>query len=260
MRTVTAAVIALLITLNVARAEVVRITNGEWPPYLSENYNHYGVASHIVTEALKLEGVEVEYGFFPWVRSMEFAKSGLWDATIVWTRSAEREAYFYFSDPVIRMEVVFFHRRDKAFKWSSLEDLRGYRIGGTIGYFYGAEFARLEESKILTISRLRSDEQNLKLLLADRLDLFPIELEVGYEVLRRHFTQQQIDLLTTTRPFRETSYHMLVSKASDKAEMLLNSFNRGLEKLKQSGKFDTMLKSAAFGAYYPVEPSNPKTD
>ena len=54
----------------------IRITNGEWEPFLSENSSEYGFGSHIVTEAFKLEGIEIEYGFFPWTHGFETAKSG----------------------------------------------------------------------------------------------------------------------------------------------------------------------------------------
>ncbi len=54
--------------INVRAAETIRLTNGEWQPYLSKDAPHHGFASHIVTEAFALVGVEVEYGFFPWKR------------------------------------------------------------------------------------------------------------------------------------------------------------------------------------------------
>ncbi len=40
--------------------KTIRISNGEWAPYMSENSAHYGLASHIVSEAFKLEGITVE--------------------------------------------------------------------------------------------------------------------------------------------------------------------------------------------------------
>ncbi|WP_020406253.1 substrate-binding periplasmic protein [Hahella ganghwensis] len=252
MRRLIALALFLLVVSLSGQADTVRITNGEWPPYLSQHYNHFGVASHIVPEALKLENFQVEYGFFPWVRSLEFAEDGIWDASIVWTFSRERETRFLYSEPVIKLRSVFFHRRDKVFEWEALEDLKGYRIGGTIGYYYGPELSKLEKSGKLNISRVRSDAQNLKLILADRLDLFPIELEVGYEVLHRNFPSQQINLITTTRPFRETSYYMIVSRKSPKANSILKAFNQGLVKLKESGRFDEMIDSAAVGGYHPV--------
>ncbi len=41
--------------------ETIRLTNGEWIPFLSEDLKHYGVISRIVKEAFALEGMKVEY-------------------------------------------------------------------------------------------------------------------------------------------------------------------------------------------------------
>ncbi len=74
----------LVVGCGVAAAqtsETIRLTNGEWQPNLSKDTPHYGFASHIVTEAFALVGVEVEYGFFPWKRSYKIAKEGTWGGT-----------------------------------------------------------------------------------------------------------------------------------------------------------------------------------
>ena len=89
--------------------ETIRITNGEWPPYLSEKLKHNGLASRIVREAFELEGIQVVYDFFPWNRSLMLAQTGEWDGTAVWLRSPEREQEFYISDPVVQSTYVFFH-------------------------------------------------------------------------------------------------------------------------------------------------------
>lgn len=81
----------LSISLNVYAQESIRLTNGEWPPYLSKDLKHYGVASRIVTEAFDLEGIKVEYGFFPWERALELAKHGDWDGSLVWFHTPKRE-------------------------------------------------------------------------------------------------------------------------------------------------------------------------
>lgn len=49
---------------SLANSETVRLANGEYPPYCSEHLPHYGIWSHIVTEAFALKGLTVEYEFF----------------------------------------------------------------------------------------------------------------------------------------------------------------------------------------------------
>ncbi len=122
----------LVVGCGVAAAqtsETIRLTNGEWQPYLSKDTPHYGFASHIVTEAFELVGVEVEYGFFPWKRSYKIAKEGTWDGTAVWVDSDERREDFFFSDAVVPSTWGFFHLKDSGFDWDSYEDLTDVKIG-----------------------------------------------------------------------------------------------------------------------------------
>jgi polar amino acid transport system substrate-binding protein len=70
--------------------DIIRITNGEWPPYLSKVLPHNGFASHLVKEVFAAVHVEVLYGFFPWKRSYRYAKEGkgvsnsdIWNGSIV---------------------------------------------------------------------------------------------------------------------------------------------------------------------------------
>ena len=105
--------------------DTIRLTNGEWPPFLSEHAPHHGFASHIITEAFALVGVEVEYGFFPWKRSFKLAKEGKWDGSAVWWENEERRKLFYFTDLVVPTKVVFFHLKSTEFDWTTYEDLRG---------------------------------------------------------------------------------------------------------------------------------------
>lgn len=45
--------IILLALIQPLIADTIHITNGEWEPYLSEYSYEYGIASHIVTEAVR---------------------------------------------------------------------------------------------------------------------------------------------------------------------------------------------------------------
>ncbi len=89
--------------------ETIRLTNGDWAPYMSKNLKHYGITSHIVTEAYKLEGIKVKYGFFPWARGKLLAQDGKWDGATGWSYSDERAKHFLYSDSIMEFKVVFFH-------------------------------------------------------------------------------------------------------------------------------------------------------
>lgn len=46
---------------QVKAAEQIYITNGEWPPYLSQRLPNFGLASQIVNEAFSAEQVDVRW-------------------------------------------------------------------------------------------------------------------------------------------------------------------------------------------------------
>src|SRR5690606_33414885 len=125
---------------GLAAAEEVRLTNGEWAPYLGARLPHQGVASRIVAEAFALEGVRVKWEFYPWARSMHLAERGERAGTAVWLRSPERERLFFISDPVVESTYCFFHRKDRPLDWQQVSDLKDVRLGGAIGYDYGEAF------------------------------------------------------------------------------------------------------------------------
>lgn len=225
--------------------DLIRITNGEWPPYLSENLPCRGVASRIVTEAFALEGVTVEYGFFPWKRSLILAERGEWDGAAVWFRSPEREEAFYVSDPVIQSSYVFFHLKNVVFDWRTVDDLRDIKIGATAEYNYGEDFETAEKEGRIAVDRCASDELNFAKLLNGRFKIFPLDMEVGYAMLHKQFKPETVSLFTNhPRPLRRDTLHLLLSKKIEGNRQRIEQFNRGLKKLRDSGRIEQFLEES----------------
>ncbi len=226
--------------------ETIRITNGEWPPYLSRDLMHNGFASHIVEEAFAIEGVTVQYGFFPWGRAYALVEEGVWDGSVVWTIKEERKEDVFFSDPVFYSPGVFLHRKDFQFQWNAEQmdftDLQGKRIGTLIGSKHGPEFDRAEESGLIRVQRVVDDEQNIRLLLKGRIDVAMFDVHVAYHLLNERFSAEEAALLTHT-PWLSTtdSYHLVLSKKLAKNEDLLQRFNRGLQKLRENGRYNQIV-------------------
>lgn len=231
---------ALLINLlinGIAVAESVRLTNGEWPPYLGEQLPHKGVASRIVAEAFALQGISVEWEFHPWARSLQLAERGQRDGSAVWLHSKERENGFYISDPVVESGYYLFHRKNYNFDWKQIADLHNRRIVGTRGYDYGAAFQQAEASGQLRIHRVTSDEIAFRQLLAGRVDLFPMDKVVGFDILHQHFTAaERAQLSFHPVPLRSDSLHLLLSRNVPGNAERLTRFNQGLAQLRESGK------------------------
>ncbi|RMF16650.1 MAG: amino acid ABC transporter substrate-binding protein [Gammaproteobacteria bacterium] len=248
IRLLALAIVTLLLALSTqlpARgAEVIRLTNGEWPPYQSPELPHYGAASWLAQRAFEIEGYQVEYSFFPWNRAYYMAQTGQYDGSLIWSYSEERAKHFIYSDPFLYTNTVFFFNREKPIDWDRWEDLQGLIIGATSGYHYGTAFDEAERKGIFTVDRVSSDELNLKKLIAGRIDAFPLSLDVGRYMLRTQFNDIERGRLDWhPKPLRKTAYHLIISRKSPRAQELVDAFNRGVAKLKASGEYERIMQS-----------------
>ena len=244
-------IIALIHLLShTAVGETLRLTNGEWPPYLSKELKHYGVASHIVESAFKNVGISVKYGFFPWKRSFILAQRGKWDGSVIWSITKERKKNFYFSQPVAHDVNVFFYMKSKPFEWKKYSDLKGLIIGGTLSYYYGKEFTKNEKDGNIYVERSVKDETGFKKLLNRRIDLFVCNLDVGYHLINNMYPIETASLITNhAKPIVEAPLSLILSKKIDKNKRLIKLFNKGLQQLKDSGNYDAYYDSSRRGKY-----------
>lgn len=241
-------VLALLLWAPAARADDITLTNGEWRPYLSEQLPHHGVLSRIVTEAFALEGVTVRYVFRPWPRAIAEARKGAAHGSIVWSEGppgSARNRDFLFSDVVYEDESVFFHRKDVAFHWASFADLPKYRIGGVAGYEY-----RFEDVPGVRIDRAGTDELCMRKLLAGRFDVFPSSLGVGLYVLRARLSPGEAARITWhPGAYNRTRYHLILPRSLKRSAHYAALFNKGLKRLKDSGRYAQYLADLETAKY-----------
>ncbi len=241
---------------NTSEAEQIRLTTGEWPPYQSRTLEHGGVATRIVTEAFKMEGLTVEYGYFPWKRSLKLAETGKWDGTFLWFDTPQRRQLFFISEPIIEAKYVLFHLKDLDFDWDSTADLSAFIIGGTLGYDYGKAFQSAEADGTLTVQRKPSDLENFSQLVKGNIQLFPCDQSVGYTLIQSAFPPNIAAGITHhTKPLKVATHHLLLSRKVKGNKRRLHNFNRALQSLKDDGKLDRYLGLAS-GADKPANPTH----
>ncbi len=231
--------------------DIIRISAGEWPPYISEDLKYYGVTMHIISEAFALEGIKAEYEFFSWGRAMYKAEHGDLNGIAGVARNLEREKNFFFTDFVAEGPLVIFHLKSYTFDWSVIEDLKvPIVIGAVVGNTYGNAFQKAENAGILDLERVPNEELNFRKLLAKRINIFPINQYAGYNILQKHFNSTETKLVTHhPKPIRQSTYHLLLSKRIKRNKHYLKLFNRGLKRLKNSGKYDQYIEASKRGEY-----------
>ncbi len=243
-RLVFTASLTLIMLTGPSWAETLRITNGEWPPFTSQNLPHGGPLSRIVSEAFKEVGITVEYGYFPWKRAYDYARRGAWDGSVGWARNSAHQKDFVMSEPVIHVDKVLFYRKAAPIGWLRVEDLARWRLGATGGYSYGDEWDSAVRNGVLRVEAVTLDIQSLRKLLENRLDAVAMDLDVGLYLLRTALPPHQADQITYhPRHLSRTPISVALSRQSPASLALIERFNRGLAALRSSGKLDDYLTS-----------------
>lgn len=240
----------LLFSFSGVSAETLKVATGEWVPYVSKDYQHHGAIGHVIEKIYQAEGIEVEFGYFPWARGYQMVKDGMWDTTMPYYCSPEREKLFYCSEPIVSGQLVYFHRTDFPFEWRSINDLKGLSVGGTLGYYYGEDFEKAERDKLFKVQRIASDETNFMVLMKGRIQVFPQDKEVGYAMVRRLFSEEEQTLIThNSTPIHTKSLHLLFARNNEKSKRYLDIFNRGLKRLQSTGELQGYMNAMSNGVY-----------
>jgi len=234
----------LLCTLSVPHvcAETVTLSVGEYPPFDSADLPHKGLIPRIISAAFMLEGIEVEYVFLPWPRAYEESKSGKVHGTAQWLYSEQRAKEHYYSDPIMEESYVWFYMKKNAFDWHSYDDLKGMTIGARQGFTYNSEFYEAIDNEVISVNMLNSNKQNLDMLFHDRIDVFIEQIDIGYFGVSGHYYGKGAELFTHhPKSIFSKQNHLLLSRVHRESPYYLAKFNKGLKRLRVSGKLQQYI-------------------
>jgi polar amino acid transport system substrate-binding protein len=247
--------IMLVLDLSAAKEKLVVVCD-IWPPYQVEAKGAPvgGFATEVVEHVLdsmqaKYEPVQA----YPWKRAMELFQHGKADALYSANYTKDREVYAYYpSVPLVESPWVIW-TRDATI--SSLEDLKGKRIGVVTGYSYTQEFWEY----ILvycTVEEVYSDELNFRKLKIGRLDALVAELGNGLYI-RQKIGAYNIQPEKNVTIKSDGLYIMFNRTTVDKD--FVDRFSEELVRFRQTEKYRHMKES-----YFHIAPAanrqTPKTD
>ncbi len=238
------------ITCPAQEQDNINIAIGEWEPFISESYPHYGIIPHIISEIYRDAGITITYGFFPWKRSYAQVKDGKWHASAIWGRTPEREQDCLYSDVVYTGEIVLFFRKGEPVFWHGrVEDLKGLIIGLPLGSAKAQPLESAEERGLITYDISVDHVGVFKKLLAGRFNALDENKAVGLYNLRTQFSTKEQNMVDYTAPLESWDYHVIFSRTSEESRRFRDIFNTGLQKMKQDGRFNQMWEAFYRGDY-----------
>lgn len=172
--------------------KLVRLVSLEWQPYAGAGLRDQGASAAVVKAAFQAMGYAVDIDFYPWARAVRLAEAdNEYDGIFPMYYSAARERHLNCSGAIGRSPLGFAQRRAAPVEWSTLADLRAYRIGVVRDYVNTEAFDAMVAAGRIDVDAVSSDLQNLQKLTHGRIDLAVIDRNV-FEYLWKTALAQEL--------------------------------------------------------------------
>lgn len=229
---------------NTVDEHTIRLATLDWPPYVGKSLFQQGFTTAIVSEAFKRAGYKVKIDFLPWARAIQQADEGNYDAVYPEYYSDDRNKSFFFSEPFASGPLGFYKRKDDKISYTKLEDLKPYRIGIVLGYINTPEF---DSASYLQKETATSDEQNIRKLLAGRIDLIVIDKYVAQYLIKNSITEATGKIEFLEPPLLDQKLYVIFPRKTVASEKKLQEFNTALKSMQNDGSLERILRESGFG-------------
>jgi ABC-type amino acid transport substrate-binding protein len=224
-------------------AHTVTIATLEWPPYVGEKLAGNGFTTEIVKTAFERAGYKVVVTFLPWARGLQETEDGAYDIIFPAYYSEERTQKYLFSEPFATSPVGFYKRKGEAIPYTKLEDLKPYRIGVVRGFVNTAEF---DAASYLQKDVVDSDEQNLRKLVLNRIDLAVVDKFVAQSIFATTFPEGKEQLEFVEPPLDVKPLYIMASRKIPDGAKLIGDFNASLKQMTADGTIDQIMAKFGF--------------
>lgn len=216
-------------------ANVVRLAaEDSWPPFAKEDGS--GIARTIIEKAYAYTGTRVEFITVPYARALLMAEQGKVDGAFNVTKQASTENTFAFgSQPLLRVSASFYYPKQSKLNYRNVDEIPTDTVIATIiGYEYGDRFeanrARFAES------RVASQQQIIKLLLSERIDMAILFDEVASYTLAQMGLSQ--DAIKQGKINHTSDIYVAFNKALANSDKL-KKLDLGLKAIEQESAYIT---------------------
>lgn len=184
---------------------------------------------------------------YPWNRAVLMAN---YDGDLIFGISitSEREKIFHFSEPVFYNYLWLVTRSDSAFPFSSLQDLKGKKIGIIRGSHYGDEFDKQKDKLFTVEDDVNAYAPRLKKLLTKRMDAMVFaSRETNPKIVERQVNRILQNDNSPSNDAQKISFHVLpvpllkdgirFAIRTDKDSGIITHLNTAIAKGNQTGLF-----------------------
>lgn len=218
--------------------KVVLVTGDDlFLPFVDPTGEGGGLSTEIIRAAFDLENVEPVIEFKHWKRGYEETRNLLYEGTFPYVRSPERDVYFDYSLPLHANVWRFWSPSNKSLTLVDDKDFANRSMCIPRGWVNPEKFAIMPMLKFEEGSDFAGC---LRMILAGRAD-FIISSEAS-TVTKLEELRLEDQIAMSSNEAMQVSHHILVPKHHPRHLEVLTKFNRGIQRLRDSGKLEEMIK------------------
>lgn len=226
--------------MALAQAETLVVFGGDSfaPTIYLDKGKPAGTLVRILKKISEKTGDHYEVRLYPWKRAYDHATRGE-GAIIGLSMTPARQELFDFSEPLYHNELQLVVAKGHEFAFTKLDDLKGKRIGASVGVSYGAEVDQAIESGRIEFKRDGDPTARLVRVLQGALDAAIVGHGMaGLELLvdgHPRLQPRRDGLSVLPRPLTRDPLYLATAKSMQKKDAL-GRLNKALAELQRSGQ------------------------
>lgn len=227
-------------------AQPVILNANESPPYWSKKLLNNGLGCELINAISKAGGLKSQIEFKPLKRLIEDTTNNDLGNPTFYIQNQEFAAIIPIA--ISQVSLYFYDpKRTKNIRFTSLGDLRGFRIGALSGTVTNkAMFEQLG----IAFETSYSQESLFKKLQHGRLD-FVLELDlVGQQTIVRNFAAERKNFVAIPLPKSVSPIAIMLDKNYPDVDNIAQRYRHGLAKIIKNGQYAEILNLS----YYPEKP------
>lgn len=192
----------------------------------------------IIRAAYDTQGYTIEFTNTPWARAEDGVKKGKFDILPnTWYTDARAKELLY-SEPFAENNLKFVTVKGDTFDYSGMDSLTGKKVGIVRSYGYGDDFTNADNfTKVEAVSFII----NVKKLVAGRVELTLEDEIVGTKFIMNEDPSLLDKIRFCPTPFSTKKLYVTCGLANPRHKEIIEAFNKGLEEIKASGKYQTIM-------------------
>ncbi|MCK5686202.1 transporter substrate-binding domain-containing protein [bacterium] len=213
------------------------IMTENYPPYnYQENNTLKGTSVEIIRAILEELQITSKIEFLPWSRAYKAIQQHDNQVLFSMSRTAARENMFKWVGPLIQDDVFLYKKKGSPISIQHLGDAKKY-IVGVKKKTSRHNFLKKNGFEHIYIDHSSVKFPLLKMLLADRIDLWPMSKMSAAYILKL----AEIDPNTIEPAFKILSQELYIAFSKSTSDEIINEWQTTLDTLNSNGKYNKIM-------------------